>query len=99
MTRPRKIPERTCIGCSRTGDKRELTRIVRTADNVVIDPTGRANGRGAYVCARLECFDAATARKRFDPALRVRLRTDDIDRLRRELEVLLGQEQASPQGR
>ena len=100
MTRPRKTPERTCIGCSKAADKRELVRIVRTTDgHVEIDPTGKANGRGAYVCARLECFDAAAARKRFDPALRVRLRTDDIDRLRRELEVLLVHAQASPQGR
>ncbi len=100
MTRSRKTPERTCIGCSRTADKRGFVRIVRTTDgHVEIDPTGKANGRGAYVCARVECFDAAAARKRFDPALRVRLRTDDIDRLRRELEELLALTQTSPQGR
>ncbi len=100
MSRSRKTPERTCIGCSLTADKRALVRVVRATDgHVDVDPTGKANGRGAYVCARIECFDAAATRKRFDAALRVRLRTDDIDRLRRELEALLVDAQASPQGR
>jgi len=100
VSRSRKTPERTCVGCALTAEKRDLLRIVRATDgHVEVDPTGKANGRGAYVCARIECFDAAAARKRFDAALRVRIRTDDIDRLRRELEALLVDAQASPQGR
>lgn len=85
MTTVRKPSLRTCIGCQRGTDKRELVRVVRTADgHVEVDVTGKANGRGAYVCAAAECFEAAVRRKRFDAALRVRLKDDDIDRLRRE---------------
>lgn len=100
MTRPRKTPTRTCVGCGRADDKRTLVRIVRTSDgHIELDPTGKANGRGAYVCPRAECFDAATVRRRFDSALRVRLHDDDLDRLRRDLEALLATAAASQQGR
>lgn len=99
MTRTRKTPTRTCVGCGRADDKRTLVRIVRTSDgHADLDPTGKANGRGAYVCARVECFDAAIARKRFDAALRVHLHDDDLDRLRRDLEAYLAST-ASQQGR
>jgi predicted RNA-binding protein YlxR (DUF448 family) len=48
----RKPPLRMCVGCREMKDKRELTRVVRTADGTVeIDPTGRKNGRGAYICS------------------------------------------------
>lgn len=81
---------RTCTGCAATSDKRDIVRFVRTPEgDVVLDPTGKANGRGAYVCARLECFEAAVRKRRLDPALRVTLRDDDIDRLRADFEGLL----------
>lgn len=90
MVKARKTPLRTCIGCNAGSDKRELVRIVRTPEgDVVVDPGGKANGRGAYVCATMECFDAALRRKRLDPALRVRLKEDDIDRLKREFAAAL----------
>ncbi len=100
MIRTRKTPERTCIGCRKATDKRELVRIVRTPDgHIELDASGKANGRGAYVCSRVECFDAAVTRKRFDHALKTRLQTDDVDRLRRDFEALLETEQPSQQGR
>ncbi len=100
MTRTRKMPTRTCIGCGRADDKRSLVRIVRTSDgHIEVDPTGKANGRGAYVCHRVECFDAAVARRRIDSALRVHLHDDDLDRMRRDLEALLASAAASQQGR
>ncbi|NOZ70462.1 MAG: YlxR family protein [Chloroflexi bacterium] len=49
-------PQRTCIICRRTFPKRELTRIVRTAEGVRIDPTGKLAGRGAYVCSDRQCW-------------------------------------------
>ncbi len=99
MTRARKTPTRTCVGCGHADDKRALVRIVRTnGGHTDLDPSGKANGRGAYVCARVECFDAAIARKRFDAALRVHLHDDDLDRLRRDLEAYLVST-ASQQGR
>ncbi|HEX9093738.1 MAG TPA: YlxR family protein [Coriobacteriia bacterium] len=87
---PRKPPIRTCTGCGATSDKREIVRFVRLPDgSVELDETGKANGRGAYVCAALECFEAAVRKRRLGPALRVNLKEDDTDRLRAELERYL----------
>ncbi len=83
----RKPPIRTCTGCGVTSDKREIVRFVRTPEgDVALDVTGKANGRGAYTCARLECFEGAVRKRRLSSALRVNLREEDIDRLRADLE-------------
>ena len=75
-------------------------RIVRTPDgHVVVDPTGKANGRGAYLCAKPECFDVARQRRRLDTALKVNLRDDDYDRLRRDFDELLSTNASQQQGR
>ncbi len=53
----KKIPMRTCIGCRNVRPKNEMIRIVRTKDGLVEpDITGKAEGRGAYVCKNAECF-------------------------------------------
>lgn len=58
--RQRHVPERTCVICREKVDKRQLTRIVRTPDSgVVVDLTGKRNGRGAYICAKPACWDKA----------------------------------------
>ncbi len=52
------IPQRTCIACRQKTDKRRLTRLVRTTDDgLIIDPSGKRNGRGAYVCDQPACWD------------------------------------------
>ena len=51
----KKIPQRTCIVCGEIKDKRELLRIVKTPEGIHYDPTGRMNGRGAYLCGKPEC--------------------------------------------
>jgi len=57
---------RRCVGCGETVSKRQLLRVVRTADGTVrYDATGRANGRGAYVCANDSCFEKAQKKKLF----------------------------------
>ncbi|MHB9004134.1 MAG: RNase P modulator RnpM [Coriobacteriia bacterium] len=87
MVKARKTPLRTCIGCGTGSDKKALVRIVRTPEgDVTVDPTGKANGRGAYICASTDCFDAALRRRRLDSALRVRLNEEELDRLRREFD-------------
>lgn len=58
--RPRHIPHRTCVVCREKFDKRRLTRIVRSPDaGVVVDFTGKQNGRGAYLCDRESCWIVA----------------------------------------
>ncbi|PID87216.1 MAG: hypothetical protein CSB13_00565 [Chloroflexi bacterium] len=55
--RPKHVPQRTCIVCRQKTDKRRLTRIVRTPEQqVVVDKTGKQNGRGAYVCDQPACW-------------------------------------------
>ena len=100
MTKPRKVSNRTCVACRCADDKRWFVRVVRTPDgHVIIDPTGKANGRGAYLCAKPECFDVARQRRRLDTALKVNLQDDDYDRLRRDFDELLKIEDSSEAGR
>jgi hypothetical protein len=57
-TRVKHVPQRTCIVCRQKTDKRCLTRIVRTQTaRVVVDSTGKQNGRGAYICNQPACWD------------------------------------------
>ena len=88
--RPRKPAIRTCIGCGTQEDKRQVVRFVRTPDGTIeVDPSGKANGRGAYVHATLECFEAAIRKRRIASALRANLTEDDISRLRADFERAL----------
>jgi predicted RNA-binding protein YlxR (DUF448 family) len=55
-----RIPQRTCVACRESGEKRSLTRLVRSADGRVLhDPTGRLPGRGAYLCDQPACWERA----------------------------------------
>ena len=100
MMKPRKVSNRTCVACRAADEKRWFVRIVRTPDgHVVVDPSGKANGRGAYLCAKPECFDVARQRRRLDVALKVNLKDDDYDRLRRDFDELLSDTTDSQQGR
>lgn len=57
MLKPRKIPLRMCVGCRNRDDKRNLIRVVRTPEQeVVVDPTGKRAGRGAYICPATSTF-------------------------------------------
>ena len=63
----KKLPERTCIGCNQTKQKKELIRIVKNKEgNIFVDKTGRANGRGAYICDNTECLEKAIKSKRLE---------------------------------
>jgi predicted RNA-binding protein YlxR (DUF448 family) len=86
----RKVPTRTCTGCATSSDKRTFVRVVRTPEgHVEVDPTGKANGRGAYLCADPDCFEMARKRRRLDSALRVTLKDDDYTRLKRDFDRVL----------
>jgi len=100
VMKPFKQSKRTCVACRASDEKRWFIRIVRTPDgHVVVDPTSKANGRGAYLCAKPECFDVARQRRRLDVALKVTLKDDDYDRLRRDFDELLSTDSSSQQGR
>ncbi len=72
--RVKHVPVRTCVACREPGAKRGLTRIVRTPEgDVRIDPTGKANGRGAYLCEKPACWDRAISTPLLSRALNVQL--------------------------
>jgi len=74
----RRQPQRTCVGCREVKAKRELTRIVRLSDgHVVVDPTGKLPGRGAYICARRECWQRAVERRAIERALKSQIMIED----------------------
>lgn len=81
--RPRPIPQRTCIGCRSEEGKRQLIRIVRTPDGrVVVDPSGKANGRGAYLHPLRACWEKALKGGTIRNALKFTPAMDDIEALR-----------------
>jgi predicted RNA-binding protein YlxR (DUF448 family) len=70
MKRTKHVPQRSCAICRQKRDKRRLTRLVRTAGaGVLVDPTGKQNGRGAYLCDQPECWDKATQTQVLDKVL------------------------------
>ena len=74
------VPQRTCIGCRSVLSKRELIRIVRTPQGVIVDPTGRADGRGAYLHNIRSCWEQAI-KGPINNALKVELTPADKVRL------------------
>ena len=70
--KPRHIPLRTCSGCREQHPKRDMLRVVRVEDgSVVMDETGRRNGRGAYLCRQPECWQRALRTGSLAHALKV----------------------------
>ena len=56
----KKIPLRKCVACNEMKEKKEMIRVIKTPENeIVLDATGRKNGRGAYICADPECLRLA----------------------------------------
>ena len=77
--RPKHIPQRTCGACRQKSDKRQFTRIVRTENGVVLDPTGKRNGRGAYLCDQPACWEKAVRKGLLNTALNTHLTAEESD--------------------
>lgn len=83
----KKKPERRCAGCSEHREKNELIRVVRSPDGQVsLDFTGKASGRGVYICRDAACLKKARKARRFETSLKVEIPTEVFERLERELE-------------
>lgn len=83
---PKKIPMRMCVACRQMRPKKELIRIVRTPEGAVtLDRTGRANGRGAYLCDSIYCLSRAVKTRALDRALETRIDESIFDSLREAL--------------
>jgi len=80
--RPKHIPLRTCVACRTSGDKRGLLRVVRQPNGlVIVDPTGKANGRGAYICASAPCIALARKQKKLERSLKATVDSTVYDQL------------------
>lgn len=78
--RVKHVPVRTCVACREPGAKRGLTRIVRTPEGEVkVDPTGKLNGRGAYLCDKPSCWERALSTPVLSRALNVQFTDETRD--------------------
>ncbi len=86
----KKQPVRTCVACRISRPKKELVRIVRSPEGrVFVDPTGKANGRGAYVCPSEECLEAALSKRKLEAALEVKIGEETARSIRSDFSRLL----------
>ncbi len=89
MAAVRKIPMRKCVGCGEMKSKKEMLRVLRTTeDQVVLDATGRKNGRGAYLCFDQECLKKAIRNKGLERSLKMEIPQSIYENLEKEFEEL-----------
>ena len=82
----KKIPLRKCTGCGEMKPKKELIRVLKvTETEVVLDKTGRKNGRGAYLCNSIFCFQKARKTKGLERSLQIKIPEDIYTVLEKEL--------------
>lgn len=76
------VPQRTCAVCRRQGDKTEFVRIVRTKDGEIsLDPDGKKEGRGAYICADGSCIGELSKRRALSKAFKTQVDQSVYDRV------------------
>ena len=84
----KKAPLRRCCGCFEMKPKRELIRAVRSPEGTVsLDKTGKANGRGAYLCPDAECFKKLKKKRGLDKAFKCQVPAEIYEKLEEELEI------------
>ncbi|MBQ7045278.1 MAG: YlxR family protein [Clostridia bacterium] len=77
---------RMCSGCMERKDKKQLVRVVKTPEGkIMLDTTGKLNGRGAYICKSTQCFSKALKAHRFEKVFDCSLNEDVISDINREL--------------
>ncbi|ADL05518.1 RNase P modulator RnpM [Lacrimispora saccharolytica] len=83
----KKIPLRQCIGCGEMKNKKEMIRILKTSeDEILLDATGRKNGRGAYLCPSIECFKKAVKSKGLERSFKMSIPKEVYEALEKEME-------------
>ncbi|MBD5471532.1 MAG: YlxR family protein [Lachnospiraceae bacterium] len=83
----KKIPVRQCIGCGEMKSKKKMMRILKTPeDKIVLDMTGKKNGRGAYLCKQRECLVKAEKNKGLERSFKMSIPTEVYESLEREFD-------------
>ncbi len=89
MSTTRKVPMRQCVGCQEMKSKKEMLRVIKTAENeIILDATGRKNGRGAYLCFSKECLSKARKNRGLERSLKTSIPPEVYDSLEKELDEL-----------
>lgn len=87
MSTEKKVPMRKCVGCGEMKNKKEMMRVLKTAENeIVLDTTGRKNGRGAYLCFCKECLQNAAKNRGLERSLKMAIPKEVYESLEREFE-------------
>ena len=88
MANVKKVPLRKCIGCNEMKNKKEMIRVLKTTDNeIVLDATGKKNGRGAYLCFSKECLKNAMKNRGLERSLKMPIPQEVYESLERELDT------------
>lgn len=83
----KKVPMRQCVGCGEMKGKKEMMRVLKTAEgDIVLDVTGKKNGRGAYLCKSMECLKKARKCKGLERSFKMNIPNEVYDSLEREFE-------------
>lgn len=83
----KKVPMRQCVGCGEMKGKKEMMRVLKTAEgDIVLDVTGKKNGRGAYLCKSMECLKKARKGKCLERSFKMNIPNEVYDSLEREFE-------------
>ena len=81
----KKIPVRLCIGCGEMKNKKDMMRILRTPEEeIILDLTGKKNGRGAYLCKQSECLKLARKNKGLERSFKMSIQSQVYDKLEEE---------------
>ena len=84
-----RAPQRMCIACRASDGKRDLIRLVRTADGVHLDVSGKISGRGAYVHPQVNCWEEALSGSLIQKALRTKISAENLSTLSASVSTLL----------
>ncbi len=83
----KKAPVRQCVGCGEMKNKKDMMRVLKTPeDEIVLDVTGKKNGRGAYLCMQGECLKKARRNKGLERSFKMSIPNDVYDSLEKEFE-------------
>ena len=89
MSGNKKIPMRKCVGCQEMKSKKEMIRIIKTAEDAfLLDATGKKNGRGAYICPSRTCLEQAVKSKGLERSFKQPIPKEVYEALDKEMEAL-----------
>ena len=85
----KKVPLRQCVGCGQMKSKKEMMRVIKTAEgDIVLDVTGRKNGRGAYLCKQEECLKMAMKNKGLERSFKMSIDQSVYESLQKEMKSI-----------